>query len=140
MDPLSSARTRRCVAVAAAAAVTLLGAAAQAQTLSNSTFKATIGSNGEISSLQLTGDTFPTNYVLNATNAPGQNTADHAWVGELMFNYRLGSGAWTPRLDQPVQRRPRHRLGHQLDHRQRTRARPTPRASTTSSWSRPTRW
>ncbi len=71
---------------------------AGAQTLSNSYFKAQIGTNGEISSLQLTGDTFPTNYVLNATNAPGQNTSDHEWVGELMFNYRLGTGAWTQAL------------------------------------------
>jgi len=72
--------------------------AARAQALSNSYFKAQIGSNGEISSLQLTGDAFPTNYVLNATNAPGQNTSDHAWVGELMFTCRLNGGAWTTAL------------------------------------------
>ena len=36
--------------------------------------------------------------MLNATNAPGQNSSDHEWVGELMFNYRLGTGAWTPAL------------------------------------------
>ncbi|HVT09665.1 MAG TPA: DUF5695 domain-containing protein, partial [Polyangia bacterium] len=85
-------------ALAASAAFTLICGTANAQVLSNGTFKATVGTNGEISSLQLTGDTFPTNYVLNATNAPGQNTADHAWVGELMFTYRLGSGAWTTAL------------------------------------------
>jgi MYXO-CTERM domain-containing protein len=72
--------------------------AARAQTLANGYFKAQIGSNGEISSLQLTGDAFPTNYVLNAKNAPGQNTSDHEWVGELMFTYRLNGGAWTTAL------------------------------------------
>ena len=75
-----------------------LGGGARAQTLSNSYFKAQIGSNGEISSLQLTGDAFPTNYVLNATNAVGQNSADHEWVGELMFTYRLNGGGWTTAL------------------------------------------
>ena len=71
---------------------------AAAQTLSNGTFNVQIGSNGEISSLQLTGDAFPTNYVMNATNAVGQNTADHEWVGELMFTYRLNGGTWTTAL------------------------------------------
>lgn len=80
------------------AAVCALPAAASAQTLSNSSFKVTVGSNGELASLQLTGDAFPTNYVMNASNARGQNTADHEWAGELMFTYRLGSGAWTPAL------------------------------------------
>jgi hypothetical protein len=83
----------------------LLGAGAsralaqtQAQALSNDHFKLQIGSNGEIASLQLVGDAFPTNYVMNAANAVGQNTADHEWVGELMFSYRVGSGAWTTAL------------------------------------------
>jgi MYXO-CTERM domain-containing protein len=71
---------------------------ARAQTLSNTYFNAKVGTNGELSSLQLTGDAFPTNYVLNATNAPGQNTTDHEWVGELMFTYRLDGGAWTTAL------------------------------------------
>lgn len=71
---------------------------ASAYTLSNSTFNVQTGTNGEISSLQIAGDTFPTNYVMNATNAPNQNTSDHEWLGELMFNYRLGSGAWTQAL------------------------------------------
>src|ERR1700728_855361 len=65
---------------------------ASAFTLSHGTFEVETGSDGEISSLQLTGDAFPTNYVLNATNAPGQNTPDHEWVGELMFTYRKGTG------------------------------------------------
>jgi hypothetical protein len=76
----------------------IAGRNASAQTLSNGTFKAQIGTSGEISSLELTDDAFPTNYVLNATNAPGQNTSDHEWMGELMFTYRLGAGAWATAL------------------------------------------
>src|SRR5208283_1002944 len=56
-------------------------------TMSNSYFNIQTGSNGEISSLQLTGDSFPTNYVMNTTNAPQQNTSGHEWLGELMFTY-----------------------------------------------------
>ena len=80
----------------------LVPTAAGAVTLSNDKFKVTIGSNGEVSSLQLTDDAYPTNYVLNATNAPGQDTADHEWMGELMFTYRPahGSGAWQTALTQ----------------------------------------
>ncbi|WP_245987439.1 DUF5695 domain-containing protein [Cohnella lupini] len=68
---------------------------ASAYTISNGNFNVQTGTNGEITSLQLTGDAFPTNYVMNGTNAPNQNTADHQWLGELMFKYKLGSGAWT---------------------------------------------
>ena len=75
-----------------------LSSNAAAYNLSNTVFDVQTGANGEISSLQLTGDAFATNYVLNATNAPGQNTSDHEWVGELMFTYRLGAGAWTTAL------------------------------------------
>ncbi|WP_336758795.1 DUF5695 domain-containing protein [Paenibacillus sp. USHLN196] len=53
------------------------------------------GSHGEISSIKIKGDAFPTEYVMNATVAPEQNTADHQWLGELMFTYRLNGGAWT---------------------------------------------
>jgi MYXO-CTERM domain-containing protein len=84
-----------CLAVAAVATT---ATSATAATLSNGTFNVQIGTNGEITSLQLVGDAFPTNYVLNATSAPGQNTADHEWIGELMFTYRLGTGAWTTAL------------------------------------------
>src|SRR3954463_5818391 len=91
--------TKRLPAVAVVAASLLAFApAAEAPTLSNSYFKPQIGTSGEISSLQLAGDAFPTNYVMNATNAPGQSTADHEWVGELMFTYRLDGGAWTTAL------------------------------------------
>ncbi|MHA7967632.1 DUF5695 domain-containing protein [Paenibacillus sp. CAU 1782] len=69
--------------------------AASALTISNSTFDVTTGNHGEISSLRIIGDSFPTNYVMNGTNAPNQNTADHQWVGELMFTYRVNNGAWT---------------------------------------------
>lgn len=69
---------------------------AAGNTLSNEYFKVEIGNYGEISSLQLTGDTYPTNYVMNAINAPkqGQSTTEHYWLGELMFTYRLGNGSW----------------------------------------------
>jgi len=73
---------------------------AAALPLSNGTFNVQTGPNGELSSLQLVGDAFPTNYVLNASNAPGQDTADHEWVGELMFSYRTGNGAWQTALSQ----------------------------------------
>jgi hypothetical protein len=94
----TSATKRLGAGVVAAASLLAVAAGADAQTLSNSYFKAQIGTSGELSSLQLTGDAFPTNYVMNATNAPGQNTSDHEWVGELMFTYRLDGGAWTAAL------------------------------------------
>ncbi|WP_256757033.1 DUF5695 domain-containing protein [Cohnella sp. WQ 127256] len=80
---------------ATAVLVLLLPKIASAYTITNTTFNVQTGTNGEITSLQLVGDSFPTNYVMNATNAPNQNTADHQWLGELMFKYKLGSGAWT---------------------------------------------
>jgi MYXO-CTERM domain-containing protein len=81
-------------------ATALWAGTATAATLTNDVFNVEIGKNGEVSSLALVGDAFPTNYVLNATNAPGQDTADHEWVGELMFSYRLGSGAFQTALTQ----------------------------------------
>ena len=71
-----------------------------AYTLSNDNFNVQTGTNGEISSLKLTGDTYPTNYVLNASNASNLNTSDHEWLGELMFKYRLGTGSWQTALTQ----------------------------------------
>lgn len=73
---------------------------ATAYTLSNNYFNVQIGSNGEISSLMLAGDTYPTNYVMNASNSSSLNTSDHEWFGELMFKYRLGSGSWQTALTQ----------------------------------------
>jgi hypothetical protein len=97
-------RNLRAASVGSILGITALSAAlptnASALTLANSTFNVQTGTNGEISSLQIVGDAFPTNYVLNATNAPGQNTADHEWLGELMFTYRLGTGAWQTALSQ----------------------------------------
>lgn len=81
-----------------ASALILIPQLVSANTISNSYFNVETGTNGEITSLKLTGDTYPTNYVMNATNAPNQNTADHQWAGELMFKYRLGTGAWTEAL------------------------------------------
>ncbi|HEX7057655.1 MAG TPA: DUF5695 domain-containing protein, partial [Bacilli bacterium] len=66
-----------------------------AYSMSDANFSVTTGANGEINSLRISGDTFPTNYVMNPTNAPKQNTSDHQWLGELMFTYRLNNGAWT---------------------------------------------
>lgn len=86
--------------IAAIAVVVIMPAYAQAYTLSNSYFNVVTGTNGEITSLKLTGDTYPTNYVLNATNAPKLNTSNHQWLGELIFKYRLGSGSWQTAMTQ----------------------------------------
>ncbi len=80
--------------------IALFPQSASAYTLSNGTFEVQTGTHGEITSLKIVGDNYPTNYVMNATNAPQQNTADHQWVGELMFKYRLGTGAWQTALTQ----------------------------------------
>jgi len=85
---------------AALLCVALFPQSASAYTLSNGTFEVQTGTHGEITSLKIVGDNYPTNYVMNATNAPQQNTADHQWVGELMFKYRLGTGAWQTALTQ----------------------------------------
>ena len=96
-----SLRARVAVTLLVAGVISLAAAPpAAAASLSSGTFNVTIGTNGEISSLQLVGDTFPTNYVMNATNAPGQATVDHEWMGELMFSYRQGTGAWQTALTQ----------------------------------------
>ena len=89
-----------CAPLIGAAVLMAFAVDARAVTLSGTTFNVQTGTNGEISSLQLVGDAFPTNYVMNATNAPGQNTADHEWMGELMFSYRMGTGAWQTALTQ----------------------------------------
>ena len=52
-----------------------------ADNLSNDIFEIQTGTHGEITSLQLKGDVFPTEYVMNPTNAPNQNTPDHQWLG-----------------------------------------------------------
>jgi hypothetical protein len=68
---------------------------AHAVTISDANFSVEIGTYGEIASLKLVGDAFPTDYVMNATNSPDQNTADHQWMGELLFKFRKGTAtAW----------------------------------------------
>jgi hypothetical protein len=94
-------RMRVAFLVVACLVTALAARSALAQTtISNSDFKVTIGSYGEVNSLQIVNDAFPTNYVLNGSNGPKgfASSADHEWVGELMFQYRLGSGAWTQAL------------------------------------------
>ncbi len=71
---------------------------AGAATLDNDIFSVTTGDHGEINSLRLIGDDFPTNYVLSPSNAPSQDTDDHQWLGELIISYRLGGGAWQTAL------------------------------------------
>ncbi len=68
---------------------------AAAHELSTGELTIQTGQHGEISSLRINGDTFPTEYVMNAVVTPEQNTADHQWLGELMFTYRLDGGSWT---------------------------------------------
>lgn len=83
-------KTRMMLAFLQAATMT-----ASAVTISDANFVVDVGNFGEISSLKIVGDAFPTNYVMNTTNSPDQNTADHQWLGELMFKYRKGSAsAW----------------------------------------------
>jgi glucan-binding repeat-containing protein len=57
-------------------------------TISNEYFKVTVGKHGQISTLKLVGDEFDTNYVMNESNTPSQNTSGHEWLGELMLATR----------------------------------------------------
>ncbi|WEK53722.1 MAG: DUF5695 domain-containing protein [Candidatus Cohnella colombiensis] len=98
-------RTRKTLTIVAALIVTaflllVLPKVASAYTISNSNFNVSTGTNGEINSLKLVGDTFSTQYVMNPTVTPKQNTSDHQWLGELMFKYRLGTGAWQTAMTQ----------------------------------------
>lgn len=61
--------------------------------LSNDYFTVETGKYGEISSLKIKGDEFDTNYVMNAENAKAQDTPGHEWLGELMFNTKVGNAA-----------------------------------------------
>lgn len=64
--------------------------------LSNEFFNIEIGEYGQITSLMIVGDKYPTNYVMNAENSPNQDTDDHQWMGELMFNTKVcDSTEWT---------------------------------------------
>ncbi len=56
----------------------------------NKYFVVETGKYGQITSLQLQGDEYPTNYVMNAKNSSSQNTDGHQWLGELMFSVKVG--------------------------------------------------
>lgn len=91
MKPTSRSLKRQALV---AAMIHAFSSISLAQTISNTNFSVNVGTFGEISSLLITGDKFPTNYVMNAANSPDQNTADHQWVGELLFTYKVGTGNW----------------------------------------------
>jgi len=81
--------------------VFMLGAAsfvhpsrAMAYDLNSDKLQVQTGDFGEISSIKINGDAFPTEYVMNKTTAPEQDTSDHQWLGELLFTYRLNGGPW----------------------------------------------
>jgi hypothetical protein len=79
----------------AASLLSIFAVSANAVTISDANFTVDIGTYGEISSLKIVGDAFPTNYVMNGTNSPDQNTTGHQWMGELLFKYRKGTAtAW----------------------------------------------
>ncbi|BBF45233.1 hypothetical protein lbkm_3995 [Lachnospiraceae bacterium KM106-2] len=64
--------------------------------MTNQYFKVETGKYGQITSLQIVGDSYGTNYVMNAKNASQQDTSGHQWMGELMFQSKVGNAAdWT---------------------------------------------
>ncbi|MEY8516902.1 DUF5695 domain-containing protein [Lachnospiraceae bacterium 29-84] len=64
--------------------------------LSNDYFIVETGTYGNIHSLQIKGDQFPTNYVMNPSNAAAQaSAAGHQWLGELMFKVKSGDSDWS---------------------------------------------
>ncbi|OKP72279.1 hypothetical protein A3842_22770 [Paenibacillus sp. P3E] len=75
--------------------IILLPSKAGAYELTSDKLLIETGQYGEISSLKIKGDAFPTEYVMNKTVTPEQDTADHQWLGELLFTYRLDGGEWT---------------------------------------------
>lgn len=63
--------------------------------LQNDRYRVEIGEHGEIFSLTLPGDLFPTEYVMNTSNSSFLNSTNyHLWVGQVMFRYRFGEGQW----------------------------------------------
>jgi len=63
--------------------------------LQNDRYRVEIGQHGEIFSLTLPGDLFPTEYVMNTSNSSFLNSTNlHLWVGQVMFRYRFGDGPW----------------------------------------------
>lgn len=75
----------------------IVTAAEKSNQLKNEYFDVEIGDYGEIKSLRIVGDEFPTNYVLNGENAPTQGASEeHQWMGELLFQTKkAGDSAWT---------------------------------------------
>lgn len=61
--------------------------------MKNNYFDVEVGKYGQISSLKIVGDEYPTNYVMNAENSPEQNTSGHEWMGELMFQTKVGNSS-----------------------------------------------
>ena len=115
---LKKYEVRRLFAASAVAMVsTGLAVGAGAQTISNGTFNVQVGSNGEISSLQLTNDAFPTNYVMERhqrgrAEHPRPRVGRRADVHLSPERRRLYH-----RAHQPVERRAHDHHGHQLGHR-----------------------
>lgn len=60
-------------------------------TISNDYFKVSVGKHGQITTLKLVGDEYDTNYVMNESNTPSQNTSGHEWLGELMLATKSGN-------------------------------------------------
>lgn len=80
---------------AEAADVTVTGTS-EGYRLSNGVISVETGKYGQITSLKIDGDSYDTNYVMNAENASGQNTATHEWMGELMLSCRNNeNGTWS---------------------------------------------
>lgn len=59
--------------------------------LSNNYFQVETGKYGQITSLKIVGDEFNTNYVMDISANPKQDTLGHQWMGELMFQSKIGS-------------------------------------------------
>jgi len=78
-------------------------ATASAATLSSGTFKVQTGNSADLVPAARRRRLFRRTTCLNAANAPGQDTADHEWLGELMFSYRFGTGHGKPRCLRPPQ-------------------------------------
>lgn len=67
---------------------------AEGYKLSNEYFIVETGKYGNINRLQIKDDRFPTNYVMNPSNAAAQAEAvGHQWMGELMFKVKSGNAA-----------------------------------------------
>lgn len=63
--------------------------------MTNGYFEVETGAYGQLTSIKIVDDLFPTNYIMNMYNAPNQNTAAHQWMGELMFQTRFaGNENW----------------------------------------------